>query len=199
MTNREENVEKFLRPDNHITFCGDYPVDMNDREHERTAVELSLPDSFSQKAKVCFHSMEGTAFIFAYNGKLVLTDESLWLTEYGEGTFEAPYGWPRWTCDSWEEMERSLEDAWDDMLDAGMDAQILYGLEDMTEYEKLAFAEKDCHTIEIRERASGKTGVANTCTGGVAVFYGKDDGSDDRVISPEEFSRDFEITALIRS
>jgi hypothetical protein len=31
----------------------------------------------------------------------------------------------------------------------------------------------------------------------VAVFYGADDGSDDKVISPEEFSQDFEITYMI--
>ena len=67
----------------------------------------------------------------------------------------------------------------------------------MTEYEKLVLAEQSCHTIEIREKATGKEGVANTCARGVEVWYGADDGSDDKIISPEEFSRDFEITARI--
>ena len=67
----------------------------------------------------------------------------------------------------------------------------------MTEYEKLVLAEQTCHTIEIREKATGKEGVANTCDDGVQVFYGADDGSDDRTISAEDFSRDFEITAEI--
>ena len=67
----------------------------------------------------------------------------------------------------------------------------------MTEYEKLVLAEASCHTIEIREKATGKEGVANTCADGVEVWYGADDGSDDKVITPEEFSRDFEITARI--
>ena len=67
----------------------------------------------------------------------------------------------------------------------------------MTEYEKLVLAEQTCHTIEIREKATGKEGVANTCADGVEVWYGADDGSDDKVITPEEFSRDFEITARI--
>ena len=67
----------------------------------------------------------------------------------------------------------------------------------MTEYEKLVLAERTCHTIEIREKSTGKEGVANTCDDGVQVFYGADDGSDDRTISAEEFSRDFEITAEI--
>ena len=67
----------------------------------------------------------------------------------------------------------------------------------MTEYEKLVLAEASCHTIEIREKATGKEGVANTCADGVEVWYGAEDGSDDKVITPEEFSRDFEITARI--
>ena len=67
----------------------------------------------------------------------------------------------------------------------------------MTEYEKLVLAEASCHTVEIREKATGKEGVANTCARGVEVWYGADDGSDDKIVLPEEFSRDFEITARI--
>ena len=67
----------------------------------------------------------------------------------------------------------------------------------MTEYAKLVLAEQTCHTIEIREKATGKEGVANSCPEGVALFYGAEDGSDDKVVSAEEFSRDFEITAII--
>ena len=52
----------------------------------------------------------------------------------------------------------------------------------MTEYEKLVLAEASCHTVEIREKATGKEGVANTCARGVEVWYGADDGSDDKVI-----------------
>lgn len=69
----------------------------------------------------------------------------------------------------------------------------------MTEFERLREAEKTCHTIEIRERATGKEGVAGTHPEGVAVFYGAEDGSDDKVISPEEFNRDFEITHMLQS
>ena len=67
----------------------------------------------------------------------------------------------------------------------------------MNEYEKLVHAEKYYHTIEVREKATGKEGVANTCKYGVQVFYGTYDGSDDKTISPDEFSQDFEITAEI--
>ncbi|MCD7785750.1 MAG: hypothetical protein LUH18_09325 [Oscillospiraceae bacterium] len=67
----------------------------------------------------------------------------------------------------------------------------------MTEYEKLVEAESYAHTIEIIEPATGKTGVANTTEDGVALFYGADDGSDDKVISKEEFSENFRITAII--
>ena len=69
----------------------------------------------------------------------------------------------------------------------------------MTEYAKLVLAEQECHTIEIREKATGKEGVASTCAEGVELFYGADDGSDDKVVTAEEFSRDFEITAMIRT
>ena len=67
----------------------------------------------------------------------------------------------------------------------------------MTEYAKLVLAEQSCHTIENREKATGKEGVANSCAKGVELFYGADDGSDDKVVSAEEFSREFEITAMI--
>ena len=68
----------------------------------------------------------------------------------------------------------------------------------MTEYAKLVLAEQTCHTIEIREKTTGKEGVANTCVEGVELYYGADDGSDDKVVSAEEFSRDFVITAMIK-
>ena len=67
----------------------------------------------------------------------------------------------------------------------------------MTEYAKLVLAEQTCHTIEIREKKTGKEGVANSCAKGVELFYGADDGSDDKIVSVEEFNRDFEITAVI--
>ena len=69
--------------------------------------------------------------------------------------------------------------------------------EAMTEYAKLILAEQSCHTIEIREKATGKEGVANSCAEGVELFYGADDGSDDKIVSIEDFNRDFEITAMI--
>ena len=72
----------------------------------------------------------------------------------------------------------------------------------MTEYMKLRKAEETCHTIEVREKETGKEGVANTKAGMrhlVEVFYGADDGSDDKTITDWEFNRDFEITAAISS
>lgn len=67
----------------------------------------------------------------------------------------------------------------------------------MTPYSRLVLAEQTCHTIEVREIVTGKEGVANSDGDHVAVFYGADDGSDDKVITAEEFNRDFEITATI--
>ena len=68
----------------------------------------------------------------------------------------------------------------------------------MTEYEKLVLAEQICHTIEIKEKATGKEGVANTSEKGVELFYGALDGSDDKTVDIETFNHDFEITRTIK-
>ena len=49
-------------------------------------------------------------YLYAYKGKFVATDESLELTEYGDGTPTAPYGAPRFVCNTLNEMEKTLED-----------------------------------------------------------------------------------------
>ena len=67
----------------------------------------------------------------------------------------------------------------------------------MTEYAKLLLAEQTGCTILIREKATGREGVASSCVRGVELYYGAPDGSDDKTVSIEEFNRDFEITAMI--
>lgn len=67
----------------------------------------------------------------------------------------------------------------------------------MTEYEKLVLVESVAHTVEIVERLTGKIGVAQTFGEGVSVFYGEEDGSDDKIVSPQIFNRDFRITLAI--
>ena len=67
----------------------------------------------------------------------------------------------------------------------------------MTEYAKLVLAEQSCHTIEIREKETGKEGVANSCADGGELFYGADDGNDDKTVNIETFNREFEITAML--
>lgn len=111
---------KFLRADNQITFCGEKSVDMNDRENEGTAVELTLPTGLSEKAQACWDYFDGTAFAFEYKGRLVVTDESLYLTAHGDGSHEAPFGFPRWEVDSWEELEQALEAIYDDLEADGL-------------------------------------------------------------------------------
>ena len=106
---------KFLNEHTRI-LKGIHPVDMNDRMNEGTAVELDLPDNFSDKAKACWNYFEGAAFIFEYDGKLTVTDEGLNLTAHGDGIHEA-FGAPRWVCDSWEELEQILEKAYDELED----------------------------------------------------------------------------------
>ena len=106
---------KFLNEHTRI-LKGIHPVDMNDRMSEGTAVELDLPDNFSDKAKACWDYFEGAAFIFEYDGKLTVTDEGLNLTAHGDGIHEA-FGAPRWVCDSWEELEQILEETCDELED----------------------------------------------------------------------------------
>ncbi|MEE3405318.1 MAG: hypothetical protein VZR73_14670 [Acutalibacteraceae bacterium] len=106
---------KFLNEHTRI-LKGIHPVDMNDRMSEGTAVELDLPDNFSDKAKACWNYFEGAAFIFEYDGKLTVTDEGLNLTAHGDGIHEA-FGAPRWVCDSWEELQQILEEVYDELKD----------------------------------------------------------------------------------
>ena len=106
---------KFLNEHTRI-LKGIHPVDMNDRMSEGTAVELDLPDNFSDKAKACWDYFDGAAFIFEYAGKLTVTDEGLNLTAHGDGIHEA-FGAPRWVCDSWEELEQILEKVCDELED----------------------------------------------------------------------------------
>ncbi|MDE5936375.1 MAG: hypothetical protein K2G83_03105 [Ruminococcus sp.] len=115
----EEKQMKFLRPDTHM-IVGYRPLDMNDHENERSAVELALPDGFSDKAKDCWEYFRGTAFIFEYKDRLVVTDESLYLTEHGDGSHGSPIGEPRWECDSWDELEQILEETYDDLAEDGL-------------------------------------------------------------------------------
>ena len=90
------------------------PVDMNDPEAAKTAVELQFPETFSPKALACVRDFEGSMYLYRYKGKFVLTDESLYLTDHGDGSHEAPYGGPRYICDTMEEVESWLEQVYDD-------------------------------------------------------------------------------------
>ena len=98
---------------------GEYPVDKNDPENALTAIYYSTPDGFSDKAKAVMEYLDDTGWIFEYAGKLIMTDEALYLTSHGDGTHEAPFGGPRAEFDSWEEMEEWLELTYQDLLDDG--------------------------------------------------------------------------------
>ena len=95
-------------------------VDRSDPEAAATAIELEFPKTFSKKAWRVIRYMEGAMYLYAYKGKFVATDESLELTEYGDGSHEAPYGAPRFVCDTLNELETTLEDL-ADLYDASGD------------------------------------------------------------------------------
>lgn len=90
-------------------------IDMNDPKSAETAIEYSLPIQFSEKAKACWDYFSGSAYLFEYKDKLVITDESLYLTAYGDGSLEAPFGFPRGEFDTWEEVEAWLEEVYDEL------------------------------------------------------------------------------------
>ena len=95
-------------------------IDRNDPQAQATAIELQFPKTFSAKAWRTIRYFEGAMYLYSYKGKFVATDESLELTEYGDGSHEAPYGAPRFVCDTLEELEEILEEL-ADLYDASGD------------------------------------------------------------------------------
>ena len=83
-------------------------IDRNDPRAEQTAIEIRFPDTFCERAWKVIRYFEGAMFLYVYKGKFVVTDESLYLTDHGDGSYEAPLGGPRWTGDSLEELETWL-------------------------------------------------------------------------------------------
>ena len=91
------------------------PIDRNDPKSQYSALALSFPHELSDNAWRMLNYLDDTAWLFAYKGRLVVTDESLELTDSGDGTSENPLGGPRWTGDTFEELEAWLEaefEAW---------------------------------------------------------------------------------------
>ncbi len=110
---------KFYRSDVAV-LDGLEPVDRNDPAAASSAVELSLPLTFNMTAHAVWRYFDGTAFLFEYKGKLVVTDESLWLTAWGDGSPGSPMGFPRWVGDSWEELESWLDAVYVELREDGV-------------------------------------------------------------------------------
>ena len=95
-------------------------IDKNDPAQQHTAVEYEFPPEFSPRAKMALDYFEAgsehsAAFLFAYNGKLIVTDESLWLTAHGNGTSGSPLGFPRMECNTLAAVEEWLEQIADEL------------------------------------------------------------------------------------
>lgn len=84
------------------------PTDINHPELAKSAIEGIFPKTLSEKALKAVKDLEGTIFLFQYQGKLVITDESLDLTINGECG-------PRWVGDTLEDMETWLESVADNL------------------------------------------------------------------------------------
>lgn len=87
------------------------PIDRNDREHEHEAsfIPWEFSGINSEAAWAAIDYLDDTAWLFRYKGRLVVTDETLELTEAGDGTPVNPIGFPRYTADSMREIEEWLE------------------------------------------------------------------------------------------
>ena len=76
-------------------------------------IEYTLPANFSEKAHAVWDYLEGAAYLFEHNDRLVITDESLDLEYKG-------FCGPRAILDSWEEVETWLEENYEDLAEAGV-------------------------------------------------------------------------------
>lgn len=68
-----------------------------------------------------------------------------------------------------------------------------------TEFTKLTNAEAmGATTVEIKMRGTNIYGAAvSTDDDRVAVYYGNDDGSDDKIISAEEFNTNWKVVTIL--
>lgn len=68
-----------------------------------------------------------------------------------------------------------------------------------TEFTKLTNAEEmGASTVEIKMRGTNIYGVAvSTDDDRVAVYYGNDDGSDDKIINAEEFNVNWQVVNIL--
>ena len=112
-------LKERIESDCMILWSLERPVDRNDPEAADTAVEITLPATFSDNAKAVWDYLEGAAYLYVYKGRLVVTDESLELTAAGDGSRANPYGCPRWTVNTFEELEQELEKTYEDLKDEG--------------------------------------------------------------------------------
>lgn len=70
----------------------------------------------------------------------------------------------------------------------------------ITEFIKLTNAEvMGATTVEIKMRGTNTYGVAASIYDEkkVAVYYGNDDGSDDKIISAEEFNTNWKVVTIL--
>ena len=87
-----------------------YPIDHNDPMSEDSALALAFPHELSDNAWRMLNYLDDTAWLFAYKGMLVVTDESLELTESGDGTPGHPMGGPQWVGATFDMLEAWLEE-----------------------------------------------------------------------------------------
>lgn len=136
-------------------------IDRNDPQAEQTAIEIRFPDTFCERAWKVIRYFDGTMFLYVYKGKFVVTDESLYLTDHGDGSYEAPLGGPRWTGDSLEELEAWLLQIADEY---DQDGDILgWEVEEPSTLEKIAWQEPSPNVLVKLVKSNQFIGVKTYC------------------------------------
>lgn len=95
------------------------PIDKNnlDGKMGATAVPMDWPERLSDKARAALEYLDGAAYLFSYQNRYIVTDESGWLTAYGTGEMDDPMGFPQAEFDFLDEIGPWLELVADDNCD----------------------------------------------------------------------------------
>ena len=180
-----------------------------------TASPLPKPEDMSVKARLAWDYFQfnngGWMVSMSSCGSVIVTDEAGNISESGIcfGDMVCFLDWLEETADEHiKDGNTNFLSAWinpallnTEVAEAAF--KILSAVEvqepKLSPYDELRYDEfSGCHTIEVEETATGKTGVARSVPGGVDVCFGADDGSDDGVVSVDYFNRRFVITAAIK-
>lgn len=98
------------------------PIDRNsnDSAYGMTAVPVEWPDDLTRSQEMARAYWEDEAAVFKYMGRYVITDDSGYLTEWGDGTEGKPFGGPMAVLDTEEDVRDWLDDTYREAREDGI-------------------------------------------------------------------------------